>query len=281
MTKIEFPSGHNQTDFAAAIMHKIEAENIAVHNRAWFLLHDAAFWSLWFLSALIGALGLSATMFVLKSSDWRWYTVTHESLFAFATDVMPSLWLSLFVVMCLLAYLNLRHTPRGYRYSSGLLIALNLVATVMLSVLLAIAGTGKFVDEQIGKHLPRYVPVMHKQEMHWSKPQDGLLIGKVTHVDQVAQIFILESWEASEMNVDGHLLSLEEWELLGLPRAKVRVIGIPHDSSPFVACIVLPVLPNGLMPMKLDYVERIFSEPRSIECRGVKPYDRFDQFKPW
>ena len=268
-------------DFAAAIVDRIEAENITMHSRLWFVLRDVAFWSLWFLSALIGAFALSATLFVLQSSSWRLYLVTHNSFLDYATDVMPYVWLITFVLMCTVAYVNLRHTPKGYRYSTFLLIVLNMSVTVFLAILLTAAGLGKFVDEQVGKHVPLYSSITRKQEMEWYKPDEGLLIGEVTYVDQPTHTFVLHSPEKTEIDVDGRLLSNEEWQLLSVSAVHVRVIGIPHEVEPFVACIVLPVVPPGIVPMPLGYPERSLSEPRSTECKGVRPYDRFDQIKHW
>jgi hypothetical protein len=271
----------DQRDFAASVMSKIEKDQITTYSRAWFWVHDFGFWSLWFISALIGAFALSATLFVLQSSTWRLYLVTHESLLDYVTDVMPYVWLCLFGLMCVLAYINLRHTPRGYRHSTVWLIGLNLTVTIFLGAILTAAGMGEFVDEQIGRHIPLYSSISHKQESEWFKPAEGLLIGRVIHVEQSLQLFVLESPEQTALDIDGHLLSDEEWQLLEVPSVMVRVIGVPKETTHFMACIVLPVLPPGIIPMRLDYPERNPSEQRSSECRGVRPYDRFDQIKHW
>ena len=274
------PLPSNQNDFAASIMNKIETEKIIRHSRWWFVLHDVAFWSLWFLSALIGAFALSAIVFVLQSSSWQLYQITHDSFLSYATNTIPFLWFVLFLIMVMLAHVNLRHTPKGYRYSSLLLIVLNLAVTVLVAIIVTAAGLGKFVDEEVGKHVPLYVPAMHKQDLEWFKPQEGLVIGTVIYADQQAQAFIIQAPDTSDFDIDGHLLSNEEWQMLMIPSVRVRVIGVP-ETMPFVACIVLPVAPPGFTPLHLDYAERKFMEPRSIECKGVRPYDRFDQINHW
>lgn len=271
----------SQKDFAAAIMRKIESEKITTHSRFWFVLHDIAFWCLWFLSALTGAFALSAIVFVLQSSSWQLYLITHDSFLSYATNTIPFLWLVLFLIMVILAHVNLRHTPKGYRYSSLLLIVLNLAVTLLLSVIITAAGLGKFVDEEVGKRIPLYVPAMHKQELEWFRPEEGLLIGQVVAADQSAQIFVLQSPKAEEVRVDGHLLTNEEWQVLKIPAAHVRVIGVPKEAAPFVACVVLPGLYPEMIPIRLEYGERIMLEPRSTECKGVRPYDRFDKIKHW
>lgn len=269
----------NQQDFAATIMQKIEAENITQHSRWRFIVHDIAFWCLWFLSALIGAFAMSAIVFVLQSSTLQLRMITHDTVMSLITNTIPFLWLILFLIMVMLAHMNLRHTPKGYRYSSLLLIVLNLAVTLLLAVIITAAGLGKFVDEEVGKRLPLYVSAMHKQEIEWFRPQEGLLIGQVIHADQTAQLFVLRSPNAEEIRIDGHLLSNEEWQVLNIPAMHVRVIGVPKESAPFVACVVLPGF--GPMPVRLDYGERIILEPRSTECKGVRPYDRFDKIKHW
>jgi hypothetical protein len=166
------------------------------------------------------------------------------------------LWLVLFLIMVILAHVNLRHTPKGYRYSSILLIVLNLAVTFLVAVIVTAAGLGKFVDEEVGKHVPLYVPAMHKQQLDWFRPEEGLLIGQVEHVDQAEKVFILRSPDAESIDVDGHLLTNEEWQVLNVPAINVRVIGVPKEAAPFVACLILPGFP-GMVSMHLDYGERI------------------------
>jgi hypothetical protein len=279
MTKTD-PLTDQANAFATSVMNKIENEKIQTHSRLRFILHDAAFWSLWFLSALLGAFALSAIVFVLQSSSWQLYLITHDSFLSYATNTIPFLWLVLFLIMVILAHVNLRHTPKGYRYSSLLLIVLNLAVTVLVAIIITAAGLGKFVDEEVGKHLPLYVPAHLKQDLDWFKPEQGLVIGTVVSADQITQIFILDAPDDSDFDVDGRLLSGEEWQMLKVPEVKVRVIGVP-ETEPFVACIILPVPSPAFVPMHLDYAERKFLEPRSIECRGVRPYDRFDQINHW
>ncbi|MFZ2682088.1 MAG: hypothetical protein WAZ14_03285 [Patescibacteria group bacterium] len=275
-------TSESKIDFVANVMQRIESEKIQTKSRVWFILHDLGFWSLWFLSALIGAFALSATVFVIQSSSWRWYLVTHDSFLDYATDVMPYVWLVLFGLMCVIAYVNLRHTPKGYKYSFLGLIVLNLGVTVLLAGLLTAAGLGKFVDEQVGKHIPLYSSISKKQELEWFKPSQGLLIGEVAALEQTQMIFILTAPDASELVIDGHLLSEGEWRLLEVEKVRVRVIGVPKESAPFVACVVLPVLPPGISPaLARQPIERNFMELRNTECKGVQPYDRFDQLKHW
>jgi hypothetical protein len=280
MTKIDqLPD--NQKDFAASIMQKIEAEHITTHSRLRFILHDAAFWTLWFVSALVGAFALSAIVFVLSSSIDQLYWITHDSFLSYATNSIPFVWLFLFAIMCIFAHINLRHTPKGYRHSSSLLILLNLTVTVLLAVIITAAGLGKFIDEEVGKHVPLYVPAQHRQELDWFKPDEGLLIGQVISADRTVQLFVLRSPDAEELNVDGHLLSDDEWELLAVPAMHVRVIGVDKTPDPFTACVVLPAFPSMAKDFNPDFVERNLLEPRSTECKGVRPYDRFDQLKHW
>lgn len=266
-------------DFATGVMDKIQAEQIKTYSRAWFVLQDSLFWVCWFLSALFGALALAATLFVMSLAQVDTYFVTHDSLWSYLREVMPYVWLLSFAVMCVIAHIGLRHTPKGYRYSATVLIILNLSITVLLAIMLFFAGMGEIIDARVGSHIPHYQPAMVKQEMRWYNPQDGLFVGRVQYIDRTAQSFQLESPQASSVDIDGRLLSEEDWNLLEMPYVQVRVIVIPRASEPYVACLVLPMVQPGLVALDHETRERLLTEPRSSECKGVRPYDHLDQLK--
>lgn len=258
-------------------MTKIESEQIKTRSRVWFVMHDWAFWICWCISILFGSLALAASLFVFYSLTSKVYLLTHESLAAYLLSAWPYLWMFSFVGMCAVAYLNLRHTPQGYRYSSVWLIGLNLSLTLLLGIGLFLMGAGRAVEEQVGTKIPHYQSALAKQELRWFSPEQGLLVGEVVDVNATTKYFILQPPNAVKLNVDGRLLSADEWMFLDLPAVHVRVIGKPGVEQPFVACVVLPSLDVDDAVFDDEWHERIFNEPRSIECRGVEPYERFDQ----
>lgn len=258
-------------------MTKIETEQIKTRSRVWFVMHDWAFWICWCISIFFGSLAFAATLFVFISSTSKIYLLTHESLMAYVLSSWPYLWMFSFVGMCAVAHLNLRHTPGGYRHSSVWLIGLNLGFTILLGLLLFLIGVGRVVEERVGGKIPRYEPVMIKQEMRWFSPGQGLLIGEVAAVNQATRYFILQAPNAEMLEIDGRLLSIDEWHLLEVPLVHVRVIGKSTGEQSFIACVILPTIDFDDSIFDDEWHERIFGQPRSIECRGVEPYERFDQ----
>ncbi|MDQ5952168.1 MAG: hypothetical protein QG626_295 [Patescibacteria group bacterium] len=271
----------NKPDFATLVMDKIESEHIKTYSRLWFVAHDVLFWVCWFISALFGALALAATLYILTSLDAKMYLITHDSIFTYLFDVLPYVWMISFALMCVVAHINLRHTPRGYKYSTWLLVLLNMSVTIILALLLFVTGLGRLLDEQAGAHIPHYQPAAVRQEMRWFRPESGLLIGQVIYVNDATRYFVLESPQATEYPVDGRLLSADEWLLLEMPSMQVRVIGMPESESTFVACVVLPALSATSAPLDEGLRERLFHGTRSIECKGVRPYERFDEINHW
>lgn len=269
----------NNQDFAEVVMTKIETEQIKTYSRVWFVAHDVVFWACWFVSALFGALALAVTLYVLTSLDAKVYLITHNSVFTYILDVLPYVWMLSFVGMCIIAHINLRRTPHGYRYSAWLLVVLNMSITIILAILLFATGLGKFLDDRAATYVPHYKSTAARQELRWFSPQDGLLIGEVVQVNDVTRYFVLQAPGDLELQVDGRLLNNTEWTLLEVPRVHVRVIAMPQPTSTFVACVVLPVSSSTTVPFDENLRERIFHEPRSIECRGIRSYERFDKLQ--
>ena len=130
-------------------MTKIDSEQIKTYSRLWFLTQSWLFWVCWLVSAFFGALALAAMVFVFCELDSEVYW----------------LWLLCFVVMCVVAHVNLRHTPKGYRHSALVLIILNVTVTVLLGLILLLLGANKLLNAQIverpsferNQHAPRSI----------------------------------------------------------------------------------------------------------------------------
>jgi hypothetical protein len=286
----------NTTNFAKEVLERIEKEQVTPKARWQFLVKNYGLWVLWGMSVLVGAGAVAATIFVFANAGWQFYSATHDSLFEFIIDSLPYLWGAVLGVFIFAAYENVRHTKRGYRYPLFAIILFSIIASALGGVVLYAAGFGDVFDEQIGKRIPLHRPIMMQQQKKWVNAERGVLAGEVDDVDANKLMFIIETFDDKEWEVDGSDLNEKDWEALSRFRL-VRVIGVPvkEGEEIFHACFVFPweifgrreraAGPNRDQPLTLDrlrgrspfppkgILERKSESERSSECGGVRSYE--------
>ena len=142
-------------DTASSILSRIEKESIVPTPRWHFLLKEGAVWSFGFAAIVFGSLSVAAIIFTGRYSDWEYYEATHATLFTFILDMMPYTWIASLTLFGVVAYLSMRHTKRGYRYSLPMMLAGSVGISTVLGAGLYAVGTGPFIDEQLGRVIPR------------------------------------------------------------------------------------------------------------------------------
>ena len=237
------PERQSAVDLKSQVLARIEKESVCPHSRLFFGSRECGVWTLWFLTVLFGALSVAVTLFVVTFQQYSFYEATHESFFAFAIDVLPYLWIFLFVVMVLFAVYNLRHTKNGYRYPLWKIVGSSLVLSLAGGSFLHIAGVGFSLDKQMGLFSKDY-PSQEKLELKtWQNPQEGRLVGVLLSAeDGVPQpLFVVEDVSGTRWTTD--ISELHEMDRFVLETEKrVRVLGLLEDVNPptFHACAVFP-----------------------------------------
>jgi hypothetical protein len=282
-------------DLAAKVFGRIKDEKIAPRSRWHFVLHNYTLWALWGVSIIVGALAVAANIFVFANFGWQLYAATHNSFMGFVLDYLPYLWLVTLCIFVFIAYENMRHTKRGYRYPLWVIVAVSILASGFGGVMLYTAGVGQFVDSTIGKRIPLHRPFVMIKTEHWVSPERGLLAGEVVNADETSDIFVLRTFEGVEWTIETSSLMEPDWRALN-EFSEVRVIGVPlvaMGTERFHACFVLPwelhgrmMQPAGPRPHQLvthigtsSPNERKVIGMRSSTCKDVRLYDAIHQLR--
>lgn len=279
----EFESKPNviSEDLAHKVLDRIDEEHVVPRPKWQFTVKDRLFWVFWILSVLLGSLLAATLVFVLVNSGWEYRVVTHQNLFGFVMQFLPTVWVVALLGALLLAYENFRHTSRGYRVPLVAIIGVSLLITVLGGLFFYVSGAGRVFEEQVGARIPAYRTVKMRQKMIWSQPEQGLLAGEVLEFNQAQATLRLKGFDGNLYFMYTQDLADDSRDLL-VERDPVRVIGVfakPTDgpNQPFFRpCYVFPWEPKersqNLLNVKCDD-ERIFEEPRSTECKGLIPYE--------
>jgi len=168
--------------------------------------------------------------------------------------------------MLVLLYIDIRHTKRGYKYTSLPLICAAFGASILLGLGLHFLGAGQKIDTFIMNADPDHAPIFNPRLKSLSRPEKGILTGKIAVIE-------VSSPTTTRVYVENPLLE-GRWVLIVndetvLPRTgihledRIRALGEQIEAQQFIAHVILPFNKMGFEPgWERRGMER---PPRSIE----------------
>ena len=166
-----------KTSIATSILARITGEQITPTPRYSFVLREGFLVSLVLLSIFLGTLAVAVMIFILVSANYSLYEATHSNFTTFLFDVLPALWVLIFVLLTVLVRRQLRFIKTGYRYSATNIIVGSLTLSCLGGLLLHGLGFGYALDQFLGKQVSMYIS-MEKMELSlWQMPAAGRLVG--------------------------------------------------------------------------------------------------------
>lgn len=263
----------NKEQVTKDILSQIEENEMTPRPRWQFVVRAALVWALAGFSLIMGGLATALMIFILVNGDWEVSSYVSGNALQHFIEVAPTVWFLLFLGGISLAYYNLLHTKRGYRYSLIFVLFVSVAMSGIFGGTLYATGLSHRIDHTLGRHLPLYTEVMQKRAYLWSKPDDGLLVGAVVSYDE-DRAFTLEDVHGTRWQVVGGELSPREMVIIRHADA-VSLIGHREGERSFVACAVKPwhirgmqkgmaqkmheegeVMMRGVVPQKLAYIKK-------------------------
>lgn len=227
-------------DLTSQVLGKLETEAVTPRARWVYLTEEYALWVFWATTVVLGALSVAVALFVLSRQRFALFELTHRDFSTFAVDVLPTLWLVLFVSMVIFAVFNMRHTKRGYRYPLWQILGSSMVLSLVLGSVLHLAGAGFSLDKKLGVWSKGYSSQEKLELKWWQNPAEGRLVGKAMYIREGADTeirFIDMAGTAWQLSLDE--LHEGEKQLLAEGR-QVRIFGAVETDRSFHACGAMP-----------------------------------------
>lgn len=208
---------------AECIIKRIQSEQITPTPKLYFRLINAAFWTIFWLSLVLGSI---ATTMIIYSVNELGFDLLPQSAITYWFRMLPVYWVGLFLVFTAVAMLGFQQTKKGYRISFLSLMLCNLGASLFLGANMYFFGGGDFLEYGVQTLVDQSQSIEQHKIILWDRPRQGVLAGTIIAVrDKQCWIrsFRDEIWE----------LKLPESSLnpvIGLP---VRVTGKVVDDSVF------------------------------------------------
>ncbi len=233
-------------DLVKDTIGKIKKEHIVPESKWKFLIRKHGMWTMFGLIVVFGAISFSVAYHVLAGLDWDLYRFMHQNAFAYSLSILPYFWVILIVIFLAGAFLDIRKTETGYRFSLLKMSLMVIGGVFVLGLLMSLVGLGKRVHLAMNKSVPYYGQhMMVTKETQWNNPAEGFLAGTIISIS--GNELALKDLQTKRWNVE-----LDEKTLIR-PRAEmsagqmIKVVGTMTGGNDFKAKEIRPWAGQGMM----------------------------------
>ncbi len=226
-------------EISEEVLEKIKKENIHPIPKWQFMLKDSFVWSLFALNLILGSIGFAIIIFLLVNNDsvgdftltkniWQWFVLS-----------IPVAWILLTGLFLFVAFYNFKNTEKGYRFSVGKKVLLNVGITVLLGFMLYSSGFSERLNNIFIESVPFYTDVLDLRQEVWMRPQEGYLSGMILEINQDKEEMLLR-------DLDGKVWSIAYGDALVKGRVtlavgeRIKLLGKMSSSTGFDATEIRP-----------------------------------------
>lgn len=229
------------------ILKTVQKEKLKIKPRWQFVLKRVLIWTALVVAILLGSIAVSMIMFQLTSIEWHLLSRFGPERPRIILSIVPYFWLFVAAILMTFVYFEFKQTKTGYRYRSGIIIAVAILISLILGTTIFTIRGPAHLEPFLRERMPFYENINfvgHRQ--FWLAPERGLLGGKVDAAldekmftlrdfhDQMWSVTILNNEDKYiYMITPGHMVkiegektgdnefaakSIETWELKMPPR---------------------------------------------------------------
>jgi glucan phosphoethanolaminetransferase (alkaline phosphatase superfamily) len=175
----------NEKDLSSKILESIKEKKIKPKPRWEFLIKDYIILASGIISIIIGALAVAVIIFMVLHSNRDLLSFLNNSKLEYFLLSLPYYWFLFFSLFIVLAYFNIKHFKRGYRYTLQSIALISIGLSVILGILFYSVGFGKIIDGVFLKKFPMYKNISHGMPKELIKPENGILAGNVIKINDL------------------------------------------------------------------------------------------------
>lgn len=141
-----------------------------------FVMHNVLMWSLAIGTIAVGAIAVSVMEHRLLSAEWELRHFVTNSDIEYIFLIIPYFWFGLFILLVALAYQELRHTKRGYKFAIASVILVSAGTSLLIGTALHAANIGETIEETLTRHIPLYEENVNLTLRRWHNPEEGRFV---------------------------------------------------------------------------------------------------------
>lgn len=173
------------TSLKDIINNRIKTEAITPTPRWVYTLQYAGMVIGVIIATVIGGIVFGLLIEVIARHDVMMLEHLEESDVVWLIILLPLLWIMVGSVAVGLMTLLWRHTPRGHRTRSSIVVGSSVLMSVVIGLITYMTGTAAYIDQEAVPRAPFLRAAMEQEIRIWNQPENGRLIGVIV-VDEVA-----------------------------------------------------------------------------------------------
>ena len=250
-------------NLADSVLEKIKECHITPRPRWHYIVKDALFWGVYFLSILLGSLGMAVILYALFDTDFDLLSYMPTSQLGSFLKLLPIVWLILFSLFVALAIWGAQHTKKGYKLSIIILLGANFLVSLILGGVIYASGGSERIEHVFARGVPFYQRFEERRKDLWKRRDaENLLAGSIVKVEE-GKIIILNDLSGEQWEVDCAQARYPEWIEFTVGM-KIRMFGEKTGEYTFKALGIRPWERRGIGEGK----RRPFFLPTDIEKKG-------------
>jgi heme/copper-type cytochrome/quinol oxidase subunit 2 len=181
--------------FTEEVIKKIKEEKISPKPRWLFFLKNNIIWIMGMLSVIFGAVSFSLIIYLFEAGETLTTGNFGGSFWEIFLTIIPIFWLFFLGLFIFLAYLNLRKTKKGYKYSTSMIFFSSIFISMILGTMLYMFGVGQKFDDLLGRrvHPFFYRNFMNPHINFWSNPEEGRLSGIISEIKNDNSVILVDA----------------------------------------------------------------------------------------
>ncbi len=165
------------------ILEKIKESHIKPKPKREFLLKNYIIWSIFGIAILFGSFAISVIIFMITHTDWQYFAIFAGPIKRLLIN-LPYFWLIILVIFLVIALYNLRHTKKGYRYNTLVIVLGSIIISVVVGSVIYAFGGGEKLEDIFYQRMPIYKKIMNHYGRFSLAPEKGLIAGVVVQVNE-------------------------------------------------------------------------------------------------
>lgn len=215
-------------------LDRIKKEGIKPISRNIFSIKRVLFWTIVFLSLIVGSFAFSLVLSSLFNNDWDLYG---KFGFKFIINTLPYFWLISMIVFTVLGEFYYRKTILGHRRGVVIVVGVYMFSTAVIGSSLYLLKVDGIFERSINNMPPSYGNILMNRHQFWSDPDEGLISGQIIFADN--NIILLTDSNNFTWDIDISSASVKPRVNLDVGE-RIKIIGDKVSENSFYATEIRP-----------------------------------------
>lgn len=216
------------------VLERIKVEGLKPISKGVFSIKRVLFWTAVVISLIVGAFTFSLVLSSLFNNDWDLYS---RFGFNYILKTLPYFWMISLIIFVILGDYYYRKTLHGYRYTLIVVVGAYMASSIIFGSLFYVLKLGDLVEKSLSDVSPVYRSIILNRHEVWAHPEDGLLSGKITKindgaievVDTNGNIWVIDTTTSTNRGI----VEIEVGE-------RIKIMGDVIDNNNFSADEIRP-----------------------------------------